>query len=122
MSLKPSESGTRANPSHNVGPAAARATGALAAERSQALTAPPFSFDDLEARRAWLWTLTFNIFQSRAAMLDKPDARFAMHLGDLVGLAPAQPEAKQRHGDSLGQFLEGLSVEDFAEYKQLARP
>lgn len=122
MSLKPSESGTRANPRTSSRTAAARATDALAAERPKALTAPPFSFDDLEARRAWLWTLTFNIFQSRAAMLDKPDARFAMHLGDLVGLAPAQPEARQRHGDSLGEFLDGLSVEDFAEYKQLARP
>jgi hypothetical protein len=100
--------------------AAVGATTPPAAGRPQALAPPPFPLDDLEARRAWLWTLTFNIFQSRAAMLDKPDARFAMHLGALAGLAPAQPEA--RHGDSLGEFLDGLSVEAFAEYKQQACP
>jgi hypothetical protein len=83
---------------------------------------PSFSLDDMEARRAWLWMLTFNIFQSRAAILDKPDTRFAMHLSELVGLAPVQGEGRPGRGDGLGEFLDGLSVEAFAEYKQQARP
>jgi hypothetical protein len=90
--------------------------------KAMRLKEPPFALEDVEARRAWLWKLTFNSFQNRVAMQDKPDTRFAIHLSELLGLCPAQTDPTKTGGDRLGDFLENLSVEAFAEYKRAGEP
>ncbi|WP_027135780.1 hypothetical protein [Geminicoccus roseus] len=93
-----------------------------APDRPAGFVPPPFTLDDLEARRAWLWMLIFNIFQNRAASAEKLDYRFALHLSELLGLNAPVDEKKSIKVDALGEFLDGLSVEAFAEYKRQGEP
>ena len=90
--------------------------------RRSGLRKPRFAFDDLEARQEWLWKLAFNAFEQRVASADKPaDTRFMLHLSELLGLgSAANDNGKGRSG--LGDFLDAMSPEEFAEYKQQDRP
>lgn len=85
------------------------------------LAKPPFSYDDLAARRAWLWTLAFHTFERQVLQEDKLDTRFTLHLSNLLGLGPEPSEgAKDGRNQVLVDFYENLTVEQFADYKRQA--
>ncbi|WP_159710177.1 hypothetical protein [Geminicoccus flavidas] len=93
-----------------------------AAARKPVLKKPRFAFEDLEARHQWLWKLAYNAFEQRVTSAGRPaDTRFVLHLSELLGLGPAANDnGKGRSG--LGAFLDAMTPEEFAEYKQQDQP
>jgi hypothetical protein len=90
--------------------------------RRSGLRKPGFAFDDLEARQQWLWKLAYNAFEQRVAGAGRSaDIRFVLHLSELLGLGPAANDnGKGRSG--LGDFLDAMTPDEFAEYKQQDQP
>ncbi|HEX2529365.1 MAG TPA: hypothetical protein VHL31_24115 [Geminicoccus sp.] len=87
------------------------------------LPEPPFSIDDVSARRTWLWRLAFHTFEARAKAADKLDTRFLVHLSELLDLSAASRKQRGSGQDmGLGEFLHGLSVDEFAQYKRQCEP